>query len=76
MFFFYCPRCGNEKEVTKLPHGTVGNTRDGYGMPIYHFKCEQCSNLDAGYMRERDGSDDEKTVLSRRYFDVSRHKGL
>jgi hypothetical protein len=73
LFFFYCPHCGNEKEVAQLPRGTVGNIRDGYGTPIYHFKCEQCSNLDAGYMRERDGNDNEK----RYYRDViSRYQGI
>lgn len=60
MFYFYCPNCGNENEVSVLPRGTVGNTRDGYGIPIHHFKCARCLNLDAGYMAERDGSAEER----------------
>lgn len=60
MYYFYCPNCGKEDEVTKLPKGTVGNIRDGWGMPIHHYECSDCHNLDAGFMTERSGSDDEK----------------
>lgn len=60
MYYFYCPKCGFEGEVKKLPHGTVGNPRDGYGRPIYHYKCSVCSNLDAGFMKEAKGDSSEK----------------
>lgn len=60
MFYFYCPKCGFEKEVDKLPKGTVANIRDGYGIPIHHYECEQCGNLDAGFMYQRNGDMDEK----------------
>jgi hypothetical protein len=60
MYYFYCPKCGNEMEVNKIPRGCVPNIRDGFGMPIYHYRCDRCSNLDAGYMTERDGSEEEK----------------
>lgn len=60
MFYFYCPNCGKEEIVEKIPRDTIGNTRDGYGMPIYHYECSECHNLDAGYMRQKIGDDDEK----------------
>ena len=60
MYYFYCPNCGNEYEVKNLPRHTVGNIRDGWGMPINHYKCEKCLNLDAGFMLERRGDSDEK----------------
>ena len=60
MFYFYCPKCGFDKEVDKLPKGTVANIRDGYGVPIHHYKCEQCGNLDAGFMWQRIGDMNEK----------------
>ncbi len=50
LYYFYCPNCGYEKQVAKLPLGTCANLRDGYGTPIYHYECPQCHNLDAGYM--------------------------
>lgn len=59
-FYFYCPKCGYQTEDTKLPKGTVGNCRDGWGIPIQHYECPKCHNLDAGYMREIDGTLDEK----------------
>lgn len=59
-FYFYCPNCGLEKEVTKLPRGTVGNTRNGFGVPIHHFECEKCQNSYAGFMQEILGNSDEK----------------
>lgn len=60
MFYFYCPNCGKEEMVEKIPHGTMLNCRDGYGMPIHHYECSECHNLDAGYMRQRSASPDEK----------------
>ena len=60
MYYFYCPNCGKEDEADRLPKGTVGNIRDGFGMPIHHYECFNCHNLDAGFMTERSGSDDEK----------------
>lgn len=60
MYYFYCPNCGNEKEVKRLPKGTMGNIRDGYGTPIDHYECDQCGNLDAGFMREQTGDNNEK----------------
>lgn len=60
MYYFYCPNCGKEDEVSRLPKGTVGNIRDGWGMPIHHYECSNCHNLDAGFMTERSGDDDEK----------------
>ena len=60
MYYFYCPNCGKEDEVEVKPRGTIGNTRDGWGMPIYHYECSNCHNLDAGFMMERHGGDDEK----------------
>lgn len=59
-FYFYCPKCGYQVEDTKLPQGTVSNCRDGWGIPIHHYECSECHNLDAGYMREIDGTLDEK----------------
>lgn len=60
MFYFYCPNCQNEDEVKTLPKGTVGNPRDGYGRIIHHYECPVCHNLDAGYMREDFGDEDER----------------
>lgn len=60
MYYFYCPNCSKEEEVSRLPKGTVGNIRDGWGMPIHHYECSNCHNLDAGFMTERRGDDDEK----------------
>ena len=50
-YYFYCPNCRQEEEVKSLPHGTMANTRGGYGGAIYHYECPKCNNLDAGYMR-------------------------
>lgn len=63
MYYFYCPNCGFDYEVATLPKGTVGNMRDGYGMPIHHFECSQCHNLDAGFMRETHEEIDEKSYF-------------
>lgn len=63
MYYFYCPNCGKEYRVNKLPTGTVGNIRDGWGTAIHHYECSDCHNLDAGFMREISGCLDEK-----RYF--------
>lgn len=60
MYYFYCPNCGKEYEARVLPRDTVGNPRDGYGIPIHHYECSDCHNLDAGFMRERKGGDVEK----------------
>jgi predicted RNA-binding Zn-ribbon protein involved in translation (DUF1610 family) len=59
-YYFYCPKCGRQEEVERRPRGTVPNCRDGYGVPIYHFECPDCGNLDAGFMLERDKTIDEK----------------
>ena len=60
MYYFYCPNCQNELEVDEIPHGAVGNVRGGYGIPIYHYECSKCHNLDAGFMFEREGNIAEK----------------
>lgn len=60
IYYFYCPNCGKEGEANKLPKGTVGNIRDGFGTPISHYECPNCKNLDAGFMSEKVGDDDEK----------------
>lgn len=60
MYYFYCPNYGNERVVNELPKGTVGNIRDGYGIAIHHFKCENCHNLDAGFMKQIDSTIEEK----------------
>ena len=62
-YYFYCPNCGKEDIVNKIPKGVRGNIRDGYGMPIYHYECSNCHNLDAGFMMER-----EKDEGERRYY--------
>lgn len=48
--YFYCPKCKYESDVDRkdIPKNAVGNIRDGYGKPIYHYQCPQCGNLDAG----------------------------
>ena len=50
-YYFYCPRCKHKKYIEKIPHGAVGNIRDGWGRPISHFECPICHNLDAGAMQ-------------------------
>jgi predicted nucleic acid-binding Zn ribbon protein len=60
MYYFYCPNCGKEDKVTQKPRDTVANTRDGWGVPIYHCECSNCHNLDAGCMVVREDSDLEK----------------
>lgn len=69
-YFFYCPYCKNEKEVESLPRGTVSNPRDGFGRPIYHYECETCGNLDAGFMSEwfDEGESEESIESHREYF--------
>lgn len=59
MQFFYCPKCGFEEEVSAIPRDAVGNTRGGYGIPIYHYECPQCHNLDAGAMQLRPDKEPE-----------------
>lgn len=61
MYYFYCPSCKHEETVSKLPRGTVGNIRDGYGVPINHYECPQCYNLDAGYMLVRENDEGERS---------------
>lgn len=61
MYYFYCPNCGKEYEVKEKPRNTVGNIRDGYGTPIYHYECPDCHNLDAGFMQMwHDGNKEEE----------------
>lgn len=62
MFYFYCPHCGAEEVVPRLPIGTVLNARDGSGVPIQHYKCNKCGNLDAGFMIEQRGDMSEKVL--------------
>lgn len=50
-YYFYCPKCKYKKYIKKIPLGAVGNPRDGWGHPIYHFECPICNNLDAGAMQ-------------------------
>lgn len=61
-YYFFCPNCKHEDTVDKLPKGTVGNIRDGYGTPIHHYECPMCHNLDAGYMAFSLGKMDELSV--------------
>lgn len=68
MFYFYCPNCKYEEEIEKIPRGAVGNIRDGYGMPIHHFECPQCHNLDAGAMRLREDKTDWPLESQKRYY--------
>lgn len=49
-FYFYCPCCEKEEIVEQLPKNTLANIRDGYGFPIYHYECQNCGNLDAGFI--------------------------
>ena len=49
-YYFYCPHCGEGSITEKLPSRTVPNIRDGYGIPIRHYGCPKCGNLDAGFM--------------------------
>ena len=58
MFYFYCPNCKHENRVKKLPNGTMGNLRGGWGIPIHHYECPICHNLDAGFMLEKEGNDE------------------
>lgn len=60
MYYFYCPNCGKEDRVERIPRGTVGNIRDGFGTPIHHYECSDCHNLDAGFMKEKTRDDYEK----------------
>ena len=60
MFYFYCPNCKKEDKVEKKPSGTVGNIRDGWGTPIGHYECPNCHNLDAGFMKVKEDTEDER----------------
>ena len=33
-----------------IPRNAAVNCRDGYGIPIQHYECPECGNLDAGAM--------------------------
>lgn len=59
MYYFYCPNCGLEEKIIKLPKNTAGNIRDGYGTPIHHYECPICHNLDAGAMFIREDNEGE-----------------
>lgn len=63
MFYFYCPHCGRQEETEILPNGVISNNRDGYGRAIYPYKCKDCGNLDAGYMRGITKDMNEKVYL-------------
>lgn len=55
-YMFYCPSCGLEQDglsMRDIPRDRVVNPRDGYGTPIYHYKCPVCGNLDAGAMLDK-----------------------
>ena len=60
MFYFYCPKCKYEDTISTIPRGSMSNIRDGYGIPIHHFACPSCGNLDAGAMTQRSGLLEEK----------------
>ena len=72
-YYFYCPRCGFDEYINSIPNGAVGNIRDGWGIPIYHFCCPKCSNLDAGAMRVR--YDD---LEERKYYQIviNKYQGI
>ena len=78
-YFFYCPKCGYTKSnlsFKDIPRDRIGNTRDGYGTPIYHFECPHCHNLDAGCMadKEQDGWHDYCKHVISFYQDVRGYK--
>lgn len=61
-YYFYCPHCGLEQEELRsedLPKNKVGNLRDGFGRPIYHYECRICGNLDAGAMAVESDTDSD-----------------
>lgn len=61
-YYFYCPHCEHEDEIkfSQIPVEAVGNCRGGYGIPIHHFECSICGNLDAGCMLMEDEDAAEK----------------
>lgn len=67
-YYFYCPNCKHEDIVNILPRGTATNIRDGYGIPIFHYECPMCHNLDAGYMSLRICKDNVLDEDTRLYF--------
>ena len=67
-YYFYCPNCKCENVTDKLPEGTVGNIRDGYGTPIHHYECPMCHNLDAGYMSLRICENNTLDEYTKLYF--------
>ena len=60
MYYYYCPKCGYETLITKIPRNSMGNCRDGFGVPIHHSECPNCGNLDAGCMYCMDNTNEEK----------------
>ena len=73
-FYFYCPRCGYQELVSKLPRfGTVVNCRDGWGIPINHYKCPKCGNLDAGFMLQQTATYEEKVYFS---YVISKYQNI
>lgn len=64
-YYFYCPHCEHEDEISfsEIPVEAVGNCRGGYGTPIHHFECPNCSNLDAGCMLM-----EYEDISEKRYF--------
>lgn len=71
MYLCYCPKCKREEIIEDYERSnykkelTVTNTRDGYGRPIYHYKCK-CGNYLAGVMltmEDKDFIDYEKEII-------------
>lgn len=62
MYYFYCPNCGKEDDIkyNDIPKDRVGNCRDGWGTPVYHYECPDCHNLDAGCMLTHHNDMDEE----------------
>ena len=72
-YYFYCPHCHKEEIVSILPKGTCANIRDGFGTPISHYECPNCYNLDAGFMRLKENTFDERIyyqAVIRKYGDI------
>lgn len=71
-YYFYCPNCKSDKIISfsDLPKDKVANCRDGFGVPIYHFECEKCGNLDAGAMMIRGIFDDVDEMLYRHVIEM------
>ena len=52
---------------------TIPNTRDGWGQPIYHYECDNCHNLDAGFIRLKDNTIEEKQYFQ---FVISKYQNI